>query len=243
LTRIPAVLKPIRIDPAALTLQPLELDPSAFQSALPVQNYAVVFKDDDIGMAVGVWDTTTMQETFGPYPGDEFITVLDGRFRMVSKSGTTQAAAQAGQSVAFRNAIPTSWKQVGYLRKVYLTLQPPGAETPVLANARKGLRVLDPSRTPKSLPGPGGVVHETLFRNDAGTMEVAQCLWPAAEHPAAPAKAHELIRLLSGELSLTDETGTVHRCVAGDHMFVPRGTVCARRTAAGTAAFCATVTA
>lgn len=233
----------IRIDPDALTPEPLALDPAAFQSPLPEQTYALVFEDGDIGMAVGVWDTTTMQEAFGPYPGDEFITVLDGGFAMVDGAGETMAAAQAGQSVTFRNAIPTSWKQDGYLRKIYLTLQPPGAETPVIASAADGVRVFDPGRTASAEAGPDGVVRDRLFRNDAGTMEVCHVVWPAADRPTVPAVAHELIRVLSGALTLTDADGATHRFGPGDHLFVPRGTVCARRTAEGTAAFVVNVTA
>ncbi len=72
----------IRIDPDALTLEPLDLDPAAFQSPLPEQNHHLVFKDAAIGLAAGIRDTTTMQEAFGPCPGDEFITVLDGTFTL-----------------------------------------------------------------------------------------------------------------------------------------------------------------
>jgi hypothetical protein len=233
----------IRIDPDALTWEPLELDPAAFQSPLPVQTYARIFADDDIGLAVGVWDTTTMQEAFGPYPGDEFITVLDGGFAMVDGSGATLAAARAGHSVTFRNAIPASWKQDGYLRKIYLTLQPPGAETPVIASAGDGVRVLDPGRGTTAGAGPDGVACDMLFRNDAGTMEVVHVVWPAADRPSAPAVAHELIRVLSGTITLTGADGRAQHCGPGDHLFVPRGTVCARRTAPGTAAFVVTVTA
>lgn len=84
-----------RIDPDALALGPLDLDPDAFQSPLPVQNYHLIFEDKAIGLAVGIWDTTTMQEAFGPYPGDEFITVLDGGFAMVDAAGKAHASARA----------------------------------------------------------------------------------------------------------------------------------------------------
>ena len=100
MTRAP---RPIRIDPDRLALEPLDLDPKAFQSPLPQQNYAPIFEDEAIGLAVGIWDTTTMQEAFGPYPGDEYITVLDGGFAMVDGSDTPIATAGTGDSVTFRS--------------------------------------------------------------------------------------------------------------------------------------------
>ncbi|MEY5011542.1 MAG: hypothetical protein RLZZ253_2681, partial [Verrucomicrobiota bacterium] len=118
-----------RIDPDRLALVPLELDPMDFQSPLPVQNYYLIYEDPAIGLAVGIWDTTTMQEAFGPYPGDEFITVLEGSFAILDGMGGA-VTGSPGQSATFRNGIPVSWKQEGYLRKIYLTLIPPDLDPP-----------------------------------------------------------------------------------------------------------------
>ena len=227
----------IRIDPGALRLERLELDPAMFQSPLPVQNYHLVFADEAIGMAVGVWDTTTMQEAFGPYPGDEFITVLEGAFAIVDgKGGAVRGGA--GQSACFRNAIPVSWKQDGYLKKVYLTLLDPEGEQPEIASAEGGVRVLDPAQTQA-----GGAAREVLFRNDAGTMTVTECRWPATDAALAPQPAHSLVRVLEGEIALADATGRRERFGVGDHVFVPRGVPCAWAAAEGTVTWQVDVTA
>lgn len=228
--------RPIRIDPDKVKLEPLDLDPAAFQSALPVQYYGLVFEAEEIGLAVGIWDTTTMQEAFGPYPGDEFITVLDGRFAMVDAAGNTLAAAGPGDSVTFRNGAPSSWKQDGYLRKVYLTLTPPDAEPPRTALVEGAFKVLPAKGLPEGQD-------QTLFRNDAGTMSVRIRTVGAGSEPAATALQHELIRVLAGELVLTDAAGVAQRFRAGDHVFLPAGTVVRRETRAGTTACHVLVTA
>ncbi|MBL9046449.1 MAG: hypothetical protein JNK34_03930 [Tabrizicola sp.] len=87
--------RPIRIDPDQIGLTALDLDPEGFQLALPVQHYALAFADRDIRLAVGIWDTTTMQEAFGPDPGDEYVTVLDGHFVMVDAAGACRVAPLA----------------------------------------------------------------------------------------------------------------------------------------------------
>lgn len=222
---VPGIL---RIDPDRAVMERLELDPADFQSPLPVHHHHAIFEDAGIGLAVGIWDTTTMQEAFGPYPGDEFITVLDGRFAMVDGAGGTLAQAGAGDRVTFRNAIPASWKQEGYLRKIYLTLAPPGTEPPAIESAAGGVRVLPPG------PLAEGEAR-TLHRNDAGTMTVTLCTHAETALPAEDTAAHELCRVLSGEMVLTDARGAqVLR--AGDHVFLPAGLTLARVTRAGTTA-------
>lgn len=233
----------IRIYPDDVMLEPLHLDAGSFQSPTPVQNYHQIFADDAIGLAVGVWDTTTTQEAFGPYPGDEFITVLDGTFAIVDGLGGA-VTGTAGQSATFRNGIPVSWKQDGYLRKIYLTLQPLDDQPRAPLSAMGGVRVLDPARQVRG----GGhgfdrVVREILFRNDAGTMEVAHSVYPAMVQPAATAVAHELCRVISGEIALTDAAGKIARFGPGDHFFVPRGAISARDISPGTAAWHVLITA
>lgn len=229
-------LRPLRIDPDTLELHPLELDAGAFQSPLPVQNYHLIFEDEAIGLAVGVWDTTTMQEAFGPYPGDEFITVLDGTFAILDGEGAAVTGTE-GQSATFRNGIPVSWKQEGYLRKIYLTLQDPHGKTPDIALADGGVRTFDPNRKPLAAAGPDGVTREALFCNDAGTMAVWHCSFPASDRPLAPSPSHQLVRVLQGAITLVDPSGQPERFDPGSHVFLPKGTKVAWQTAGGTSAF------
>lgn len=233
----------LRITPEAIALEPLDLDPKAFQSPLPVQRYSLIFEDKAIGLAVGIWDTTTMQEAFGPYPGDEYITVLEGSFAMVDSAGEVLAAARAGESVTFRNGVPSSWKQVGYLRKLYLTLQDPKGVTPVIHSAKGGFRVVGPGKAPQGSPEDDGVTREVIFRNDAGSMTVTLCAFPAMALPPAPSMAHRLIRVLQGTITLTAASASSDRFAFGDHVFLPKGTACAWAVEAGTVALIVDVTA
>ena len=225
--------QPIRIDPDTINLEPLELEPEAFQSPLPIQHCGLIFEDEEIGLAVGISDTTTMQEAFGPYPGDEYITVLDGAFAMVNATGEMLAAARAGDSVTFRNGAPCSWKQDGYLRKVYLTLQDPTGLMPEIALAEGAFRLLDPACAPRGDPTGDGVTREVIFRNDAGTMTVALCTFPDRSLPLGPCPVH---RLISEEISLTGPATPPDRFDAASHVFLPKGATCAWEAMEGTVA-------
>jgi uncharacterized cupin superfamily protein len=224
----------IHLDPAGpdgAGLQPLDLDPRGFQSPLPLQNYHLYFEDEALGLSVGIWDTTTMQEAFGPYPTDEFILVIEGSFAMMHGNGAT-VTAMAGNAVCFRQGIPTSWKQDGYLRKIYLTLADPEAEMPKIDSAEGGVVVLD-----QPPAGDGTVV----FRNDAGTMEVRHIAPVALRRPMAMARTHDLLQVLSGSVEVSEASGAVQVFHPGQVFFIPQGTAHALAGSEGFSAYRVTI--
>lgn len=235
---MPSTPKVIRLEPngpQGTGLAPLELDPADFQSPLPEQNYHLYFTDPAIGLNVGIWDTTTMQEAFGPYPGDEFIIVLSGAFSMLD-ANNNGVPAKAGDLVAFRNGAPMSWKQDGYLKKFYLTLRQPDAETPVITTAEGGVVVIDPAieltddnvLAATESTGSGAVEREVVFlSNDAGTMSVG--LWDCQGFDGAamtPFPCHEFVVMAAGEVTIREPGGIAQSFGPGDAFFVPKGTLC-----------------
>lgn len=212
----------IRIDengPQGIGLRQMDLDPEDFQSPLPVQHVHEYFGDEEAGLSVGVWDTTTMQEAFGPYPGDEFIVVLEGSFAMVDGAGGAVSVPK-GQSVCFRNAIPTSWKQDGYLKKVYLTWRDPGAKTPKIASADGGVIAVDP------VPLGEGEPERIIFTNDTGNMTVSTRHIPVADLPMAATAAHLLVRVVEGQVSILAPDRQSDTFADGDIFFLPQDTLC-----------------
>lgn len=215
----------------------MKLDAADFQSALPEQHLHVYFEDAELGLSVGVWTTTTMQEAFGPYPGDEFMCILEGRVAMVDGDGR-ETPVEEGQAFCIRNAIPISWKQEGFLRKFYMTYEKPGAATPKLESAKDGVIVLDPAALeaglkkmdttePFEITGDAPLQRDSpCFTNDAGNFFVG--MWDSApfESEMKPFPCHEFVQLLEGEVAITEGDGTVHPFKAGDVFFVPEGTVC-----------------
>jgi uncharacterized cupin superfamily protein len=233
-------LQVIRLEPGGsegVGLQEWELDPADFQSELPQQCGHEFYHDADLGLTVGVWTTTTMQEAFGPYPGDEFMWVLEGEVRMVDADGNETLVRQ-GQTFCIRNAIPISWKQVGFLRKFYMTYSNPKAPVPEVASADGGVRVLDaaamaagmaPMETtePLVIVGEKPLQHDNiLFTNDAGNMYIGMWDSSAFDSEMLPFPWHEMVQLLEGEVNITEADGYSHRFQAGDAFFIPKGTVC-----------------
>ncbi|MEM7293938.1 MAG: cupin domain-containing protein [Pseudomonadota bacterium] len=226
--------------PTGIGLEPMDLDPADFHSPLPQQHIHVYFEDEDLGLSVGVWSTTSMQEAFGPYPGDEFMWVLEGEVRMVDASEVF-TLIESRETFCIRNAIPISWKQEGFLRKFYMTYADPSASTPKIASAFGGVRILDhiaqdsemmPLETtdPFVISGEPPVQRDqNIFANDAGNMFVG--VWDSTpfESDMLPFPCHEMVRLLQGEVTITEENGSNQTFVAGDVFFIPAGTVCSWR--------------
>ncbi|MCK0096744.1 cupin domain-containing protein [Yoonia sp. F2084L] len=228
MTIAPRVIRMHENGPAGLTR--MDLDPADFQSPLPEQNVHVYYSDATRGLNVGVWDTTTMQEAFGPYPGDEFIVVLEGRFAMLDGDGDG-VPVEKGQLVAFRNGIPVSWKQDGYLKKFYLTLLDPNADTPKIASAKGGVIVIDPTLELTGddiLPDVEGAVEREreFFTSDDGAMTVGLWDCQAFEGEIEPFPSHEFCFVVAGEVTIKELGGISQTFTAGDAFFVPKGTEC-----------------
>ena len=213
----------------------MTLEPGDFQSALPEQHLHVFFEDPDIGMAVGTWTTTDMQEVFGPYPDDEFMVVLEGRVLMQDGSGS-ETPVEEGQSFFVRKAIPISWKQEGFLQKFFITLSAPDVATPHIESPEGGVNVFDSDAltaglVPEKTSIGGGTQRDNLmFTNDMGNLTVGMWETTAFESAMQPFSVHEFAQILSGEVSILEQDGTEHIFRPGDVAFVPKGTVCSWRS-------------
>ncbi len=208
-------------------LTPLDLDADDFQSTVPRQHWHLFYENPTIGLTVGVWDTTAMQEAFGPYPGDEFIWVLNGKFEMIDEKGRATGAGQ-GDCVAFRNGAPMSWKQDGYLKKFFITYLDPKAVIPQIDTADGAVIVMDPYAGLRVTSKPGDPIERehVAFTNDAGNMTVGLWECEAADFEMAPFSVHEFVKVITGEAIITEADGTRHHVTAGDCFFIPKGTEC-----------------
>lgn len=216
--------------PAGQGLAPMELDPADFLSPLPTQHIHVAFSDPALGVTVGTWDTTSMQEAFGPYPGDEFIVVLEGNFAMIDGQGRG-TPVEAGQAVVLRDGAPLSWMQAGYLKKVFMIVDDPNTPTPQTDSAEGGVLVLPPELRldegdAVSTSDSGAKQRDrVLFTNAAGTMTVGLWDTEAMTTEAYPFPCHEFAMVLDGAVTIEGEDGQSETFGPGDCFFIPAGTI------------------
>lgn len=232
------VIRLEREGPPGVGLAPMVLDAADFQSDLPDQRIHVYFEDPARGLTVGVWTTTEMQEAFGPYPGDEFMLVLEGRVLMTDGEGGA-VPVETGQSFVVRNGVPVSWRQVGPCRKFFILLRDPAVPTPRIASAEGGVIVSDPAALERRLVaepdsiGGGSQRDAEIFTNDAGTFTVGMWETTAFETEEKAFGYHEYAQILAGTVDVIEAGGGVHRFGPGDVFFVPKGTRCRWRAPRG----------
>ena len=233
---------PLKFDgPANIHLTKLELDKRDFQSDLPEQHWHIYFENEAFGLTVGVWTTTSMQEKFGPYPGDEFMCILEGQAIMVDRDGR-ETLIKEGEAFCVRNAVPISWKQNGFLRKFFITYSRNDGVVPIISSTENGIIILkkdnlaDKMQSLKSLfpfefEGNLPVQRSTsVFENDTKNLFVG--MWESSpfESLMKPFPCNEFVQLLDGEVSITEVSGKKHTFKSGDTFFVPMGTICSWKT-------------
>ena len=114
---MPASPRPIRIDPDRLALERLDLDPKDFQSPPTKQNYALIFEDEAIGLAVGIWEHTAGVSR--DVEVDEIFVVLRGRATIEVADGTILQVGPGDVGVLEAGA-QTTWTVHEDLRKIYI---------------------------------------------------------------------------------------------------------------------------
>ena len=204
------------------------LDEQMFMSELPTQHTHLYYENDDMGLYVGVWDTTAMIEGAGPYSCDEFMWLLEGEVEIKnSKTGVSEKIV-AGEAFIIPRGYDCQWRQGGYLRKFFVIVEDPNEalpQSPVYEGVIKP-QVDVPTPTidnsePSAVGGARVCYEERSGKFSAGIwesepFEAAMCSMPD----------HQFVYLLEGALSVTDEDNVEHHFKAGDAFFLPQGTVC-----------------
>lgn len=216
--------------PAEHGLTPLELEPEDFQSDLPEQNWHIYHEDTELGLTVGVWTTTSMQEAFGPYPGDEFMCILEGKVSLID-ADENEVKVNTRETFVVRNGIPISWKQEGFCRKFFMTYLSPHTQNSAKDSAEGSIKILRETELEQQFvptENPTGVTQKdaSAFTNDTGNMTAGMWETDGIDTPLIKFDVHEFAQILSGSGTIKEEDGTAHNFAAGDCFFIPAGTVC-----------------
>ncbi|TKB46726.1 cupin domain-containing protein [Thalassotalea mangrovi] len=102
-----------------LAANPDPLSADMFDSALPVQHTREFYSDENRGIYVGLWDTTSMREQAGPYEMEEFMVVLEGRADIALASGEMSHVV-SDQGFVIPRGLDCQWQQHGYLKKLFV---------------------------------------------------------------------------------------------------------------------------
>jgi uncharacterized cupin superfamily protein len=212
------------------------IDPGGLEAGAPLQRGHIYHEEATFGYLAGVWDCTPMTENFGPYPVHEFMFLLEGSVTMVLADGI-EITVNAGQPFLIPKGLPCQWKQLGYVRKYFMIFENPTAQA-VEDVSSQSIILPHPSGPPGGMAkieidDPSGYIGDLPTQHNHTYFEDPSAQFIAGVRDSTPYECsatqfsrNELIYLLEGALTLTDDAGQAHHFVAGDAVYVPKGTVC-----------------
>ena len=214
--------------------RPDTLEPQMFDSELPVQHTHLYHEDDDLGLYVGVWDTTSMTETAGAYPCDEFMWLIEGQAKIENSETGESEVVRAGEAFVIPRGYRCRWRQSGYLRKFFVILEPTSVVIPdapvvtgIVKPAVSGTKV-----SAEAFPLFGATAEHQPIANCASYMDVTgrfgASSWTGLpfSSEAMATVVHAFVCLLEGSLSIVEGDNQRRDFGPGDAFFVPAGTVC-----------------
>lgn len=208
-----------------------------FASELPVQHSHEVYEDEYLGLYVGVWDTTDMVETAGPYSCDEFMWLLEGEAAIKNNKTGAIETVRAGEPFVIPRGYDCQWHQTGYLRKFFVISENPSEDVPEKP-AHEGIIIpqadapLEPLSMVPAFLGKGGdcvQLEHICYRDNTGNFLAGTWSSESFESEKRPFPYNEFAYVQAGSINLIDVDGEEHSFSAGDAFFVPQGVICSAR--------------
>ena len=216
---------------------PDELDSEMFVSEMPIQHDHSYYEDEDLGLYIGVWDTTDMIETAGPYACDEFMWLIEGEAIIKNNKTGVMEKAKAGEAFVIPRGYDCQWHQSGYLRKFYVISENsnepippnPSFEGIIIPRAEAPVEPLSYAE-PFLIRGAIPVQRQNICYKD-NTGKFLSGTWESEpfESEFRPFPYNEFACVQTGSLTLIDESGKEHSFKSGDALFLPQGVVCSAR--------------
>ena len=192
-----------------------------FDSAMPVQHTHSYFEDEELGLYVGVWDTTSMTETAGPYACEEFMWLLQGEVGIRNNKNGAVETVRAGEAFVIPMGYDCQWQQNGYLRKFFVIYEPPGESQEGFSEA-EGIVRPQLSTGADLLAGP----HKSVsYRNGGGRFCTESWQSNAFESAVKSNPYHQFVYIVEGCLCVEDPMGVEHNFEAGEAVFLPQAIV------------------
>jgi uncharacterized cupin superfamily protein len=217
----------IRFDPEGPPGQGLvptpEITPDMVEQGSPTELCHNYYTSPSGLLTAGVWKCTPHTLKFGPYPVDEFMLVLDGSVTIVHEDDHEETF-RAGDAFVIPKGLPCQWKQTESIHKFYVIFDDPNTPIPeapvsnraIRLSATEGLETLE-------LPNPENFEGGTPIQEDASAYEDPTDRFYAGTWTCSPMRRKaqrfgriELMCLLEGGMTLTNDTGKEHGFAAPD---------------------------
>ena len=217
----------IRFDPAGPPGQGLapsvEITPDMLETGSATELCHEYYMSPSGLLTAGVWRCTAHALKFGAYPVDEFMLVLEGSVNIVHEDGHEEIF-RAGDAFVIPKGLRCQWKQTESIHKFYVILDDPDTPVPdeplsnraIRLSASKGLEELELSN-PENFEG-GMPTQEDCSAFEDATDRFFAGTWTCSpmRRKAQRFGRIELMCLLEGGMTLTDDAGSEHSFSAPD---------------------------
>ena len=209
----------------------------------PTQHTHEYFSNDDLGLYVGVWDTTDMLERAEPYSMDEFMLVIEGSAIIKDNRRNTSMTINAGESFAIPKGYDCQWLQEGYLRKFFFISCHPDEDVPSEPAYDGVVLPTINQATARSNPFLSDAVDNPEYTDTRGRFQVSSCTSEPFETDFLPFPRYQLLVVQSGSIDIVDEQQTNHHFASGDAFFIAKGAICSAKVQQGVSLICASLNA
>lgn len=185
------------------------------------------FEDKAIGLTAGIWEAEANISHWMNYPVTEFMLVLEGEVVIVEETGETRIGS--GESFIIPKGLRCRWTQVGRVKKFFVILDSAEAAG---SNPLKVIKVDPKVQLQPSTPPSQDILHSAVptqhaheyFEDATGQFTVG--IWDTTGYhrKLLDFNRYELMHLLEGSVTFTDDKGKSQTFKAGETFFVPLGT-------------------
>jgi uncharacterized cupin superfamily protein len=107
-----------------------KLEERLLESSLPKQRSHSYYKNENLGLSIGVRESIGIVNTASPYVCDEFMFIIEGMVEIKNSQTGKVESVTADESFVIPQGYDCQWYQQGYLRNFYVIYEPPTEEDP-----------------------------------------------------------------------------------------------------------------
>ena len=206
--------------------------PETLDAGTP-QQHGVLYLDDTVHkVTAGVWTCTAMTGKMGAWSSNEFMVLLEGTVNVVHHSGE-ELTVHAGECFVIPKGTICQWKQPGFVRKFFVIEENSaisGADDPTRLKAFK----VDTSAALPAAKGPDPALiigeqqptwgDRLVYEDPSGQFLVGVWSTTPYRRKTIDFPRHELMLLLEGSVTISDDQGDEQTFNAGETILVEKGT-------------------
>jgi uncharacterized cupin superfamily protein len=218
----------IRFDPSLETSAWPDIPVDQLTEGTGRQSGRVFFEEQPEGIAAGLWHADQHITRWAPAPDTALYILLSGDLSILERTHST--VLKPGDAVVVPQGVNYCWRQLSACRLFYFRIKDrggrphPGPLTVMRIHRKISLSPLPPPARELITSAPPTQRGRTYFTSASGDMSIG--VWestPYARRLTTP-QHHELMHLIQGAVTYTDEAGAEQSFAAGDTFLVPRGT-------------------